>query len=164
VIFQSSQTITSTYFNFFDFPKIGKVRDVTAVLGQIQWSPSASRGRGGRGQGGCALSGNAQGRRAQQGGRASRPRLILVSVLGSESQARPPALHIHLWLDHIETFPEDLLAQSERLLTKEAQGLPAAIMGAKRASTPSMLHLISHVNSTPPRAGKRPTPCVSAVS
>jgi hypothetical protein len=29
VIFQSSQTITSTYFNFFDFPKIGKVRDVT---------------------------------------------------------------------------------------------------------------------------------------
>jgi hypothetical protein len=29
VIFQSSQTITSTYFNIFDFPKIGKVRDVT---------------------------------------------------------------------------------------------------------------------------------------
>jgi hypothetical protein len=29
VIFQSIQTITSTYFNFFDFPKIGKVRDVT---------------------------------------------------------------------------------------------------------------------------------------
>jgi hypothetical protein len=29
VIFQSSQTIISTHFNFFDFPKIGKVRDVT---------------------------------------------------------------------------------------------------------------------------------------
>jgi hypothetical protein len=29
VIFHLSQTITSTYFNFFAFPKIGKVRDVT---------------------------------------------------------------------------------------------------------------------------------------
>jgi hypothetical protein len=60
--------------------------------------------------------------------------------------------------------PEDLLAQSERLLTKEARGLPTVVMGAKRASTPSMLHLISRVNSTPPQAGKRPTPRVSAVS
>jgi hypothetical protein len=31
VIFQSRQTITSTHFNFFDFPKIGKVRDVTVT-------------------------------------------------------------------------------------------------------------------------------------
>jgi hypothetical protein len=31
VIFQTSQTITSTHFNFFDFPKIGKVRDVTVA-------------------------------------------------------------------------------------------------------------------------------------
>jgi hypothetical protein len=60
--------------------------------------------------------------------------------------------------------PEDLLVQSERLLTKEARGLPAAVMGAKRASTPSMLPLISHVSSTPPRAGKRTTPRVSGVS
>jgi hypothetical protein len=36
----------------------------TVVPGQIQRSPSASRGRGGRGQGGRAPSGNAQGRRA----------------------------------------------------------------------------------------------------
>jgi hypothetical protein len=57
----------------------------TAVPGQIQRSPSASRGRGGRGQGGRAPSGNAQGRRAQQGGRASRPHQISVPVLGSES-------------------------------------------------------------------------------
>jgi hypothetical protein len=77
----------------------------TAVLGQIQRSPSASRGRGGRRQGGCAPGGNAQGHRAQQGGRASRPRQIPVSAPGSESQARPPVLHIHLWLDHAETFP-----------------------------------------------------------
>jgi hypothetical protein len=36
----------------------------TAVPGQIQRSPSVSRGRGGRGQGGRAPSGNAQGRHA----------------------------------------------------------------------------------------------------
>jgi hypothetical protein len=47
---------------------------VTACPGQIQRSPSASQGRGGRGQGGRALSCNARGRRAQQGGRAGRPR------------------------------------------------------------------------------------------
>jgi hypothetical protein len=58
----------------------------------------------------------------------------------------------------------DPLAQSERLLTKEARGLQAVVMGARRASTPSMLCLISHVSSTPPRAGKRPTPRVSAAS
>jgi hypothetical protein len=37
----------------------------TVGPGQVQRSPSASRGRGGRGQGGCALGCNAQGRRAQ---------------------------------------------------------------------------------------------------
>jgi hypothetical protein len=60
--------------------------------------------------------------------------------------------------------PRDLLAQSERLLTKEARGLPAAVRGAKRASTPSMLCLISRANSTTPWAGKQPTPRVSAGS
>jgi hypothetical protein len=77
----------------------------TAGPGQIQRSSSASRGRGGRGQGGHALSGNARGRRAQQGGGAGRPRQVPVLAPGSESQARPPALHIHLWLDHVEAFP-----------------------------------------------------------
>jgi hypothetical protein len=77
----------------------------TVVPGQIQRSPSASRGHGGHGQGGRAPSGNAQGRRAQQGGGASRPRLIPESAPGSESQARPSALHIHLWLDHVEMSP-----------------------------------------------------------
>jgi hypothetical protein len=77
----------------------------TVVPGQIQRSPSASRGHGGRGQGGHAPSGNAQGCRAQQGGGASRTHLIPESAPGSESQARPSVLHIHLWLDHTETFP-----------------------------------------------------------
>jgi hypothetical protein len=60
--------------------------------------------------------------------------------------------------------PRDLLAQSERWLIKEARGLPAAVRGARRASTPSMLRLTSRANSTAPLAGKRPTSRVSAVS
>jgi hypothetical protein len=57
----------------------------TAVPSQIQRSPSASRGRGGRGRGGHVPSGNAQGHRVEQGGGASRPRQILVPAPGSES-------------------------------------------------------------------------------
>jgi hypothetical protein len=57
----------------------------TTVPSQIQRSPSANRGRGGRGQGGRVPSGNAQGRHTQQGGGASRPRQIPVPALGSES-------------------------------------------------------------------------------
>jgi hypothetical protein len=76
----------------------------TAGSGQIQRSPSASQGRGGHGQGGRAPSCSARGRRAQQGGGAGRPHQVPVPAPGSESQARPPALHIHLWLDHIEAF------------------------------------------------------------
>jgi hypothetical protein len=136
----------------------------TAVLGQIQRSPSTSRGHGGRGQGGHAPSGNAQGRRAQQGGGASRPRQIPVSVPGGSPRLAHQRCTSTCGLTMSRWSPEDLLAQSERLLTKEARGLPAAVMGAKRASTPSMLHLISRVNSTPPRAGKQPTPRISAVS
>jgi hypothetical protein len=60
--------------------------------------------------------------------------------------------------------PRDLLAQSERHLTKEARGLSAAVRGARRAGIPSMLRLTSRANSTTPWAGKRPTPCVSAGS
>jgi hypothetical protein len=73
----------------------------TIVPGQIQRSPLAGRGRGGRGQGGRALSGISQDHRAQQGGGVCRPCLIQESAPGSESQAHPTALHIHLWLDHI---------------------------------------------------------------
>jgi hypothetical protein len=95
----------------------------TIIPGQIQRSPSASRGRGGRGQGGRALSGNAQGCRAQQGGEASRPCLIPESVPGLESQACPSALHIHLWLDHVKTSPRGS-ASSKRAASD--QGGPGA--------------------------------------
>jgi hypothetical protein len=113
----------------------------TAGLDQIQRSPSASQGRGGHGQGGRALSCNTRGRRAQQGGRASRPCQVPVPAPGSG-------------LTTSRRSPGDLLAQSERLLTKEARGLPAAVRDAKRASTPSILRLTSRTNSTTPRARK----------
>jgi hypothetical protein len=73
--------------------------------GQIWRSPSASQGRGGRGQGGHAPSCNARGHRAQQVGGAGRPRHVPVPAQGPGSQARPSALHIHLWLDHMEALP-----------------------------------------------------------
>jgi hypothetical protein len=75
-------------------------------LGQIQRSPSASQGRGGRGQGGRAPSRDARGRRAQQAGGAGRPRQVPAPMPGLEPQARQPALHIHLWLDHMKALPK----------------------------------------------------------
>jgi hypothetical protein len=132
--------------------------------GQIQRSSSASQGRGGCGQGGRAPSCNARGRRAQQGGGAGRPRQVTVPAPGSESQAHPPALHIHLWLDHVEAFPKGSASSKRAASDQGGPGLPAVVRGAKRASTPSMPRLTSHANSTTPRAGKRPTPCVSAGS
>jgi hypothetical protein len=86
--------------------------------GQIQWSPSASQGRGGRGQGGHAPSCNTRCRRAQQGGGAGRPRQVSVPAPGSESQACPLALHIHLWLDHVEAFPKGS-ASSKRAVSDQ---------------------------------------------
>jgi hypothetical protein len=136
----------------------------TADPGQIQRSLSASRGRGGRGHGGRAPSCNARGRRAQQGGRAGRPRQVSVPAPGSESQARPLALHIHLWLVHVEAFPRGPASSKRAASDQEARGLPAAVRGAKKASTPSMLHLTNRASSTTPRAGKQPTPHVSAGS
>jgi hypothetical protein len=99
----------------------------TDVPAQIQRSPSASRGRGGHGQGGRAPSGNAQGRCAQQGGGASRPRLITESVPGSESQAHPSALHIHLWLDHVKTSSRG--SASSKRATSDQGGPGAAGSG-----------------------------------
>jgi hypothetical protein len=95
----------------------------TVIPGQIQWSPSAGQGRGGRGQGGRARSGNAQGRRTQQGGGGSRPRSIQVSVPGSEFQVHPSMLHIHLWLDHVKTSSRGS-ASSKRVASD--QGGPGA--------------------------------------
>jgi hypothetical protein len=102
----------------------------TVVPGQIQRSPSASRGRGGCGQGGRAPSSNAQGRRAQQGGGASRPRLIAESAPGSESQARPSVLHVHLWLDHVKTSSRG--SASSKRVTSDQGGPGAAGSGHGR--------------------------------
>jgi hypothetical protein len=56
--------------------------------GQIQRSPSVGQGRGGRGQGGCAPSCDARGRRAQQASGAGRPRQVPAPTPGLEPQAR----------------------------------------------------------------------------
>jgi hypothetical protein len=85
-----ASTTLSEFYNVHGDAPTELARDLhrsfaTVVPGQIQRSPSASRGRGGRGQGGPAPSGNAQGRRTQQGGGASGPRLIVESAPGSES-------------------------------------------------------------------------------
>jgi hypothetical protein len=124
---RASTTLSEFYDMHGDAPT-ELVRDLrhnfaTVIPGQVQRSPSASRGRGGRGQGGHALSGNAQGRCVQQGGGASRPRSIEESAPGSESQARPSALHIHLWLDHTKTLPRGS-ASSKRAASD--QGGPGA--------------------------------------
>jgi hypothetical protein len=110
----------------------------TAALGQIQRTPLTSRGHEGRGQGGRLPSGNARGHHAQQGGEASKPCQIPVPVLGSSPRLAHRRCTSTCGLTMSIHSPEDLLAQSERLLTKEARGLPVAVMGAKRASTPSM--------------------------
>jgi hypothetical protein len=103
----------------------------TVVPGQIQRSPSASRGHGRRGQGGRAPSANAQGRHVQQGSGASRPRLIPMSAPGSESQARSPALHIHLWLDHVETFPRGSVSSKRAASDQGGPGAAGSGHGRK---------------------------------
>jgi hypothetical protein len=87
----------------------GQRRDhglTTVGPSRVQRSPSAGQGQGGRGQGGRAPSYNARGRRAQQAGRDGRPRQVPVPAPGLGSQARQPALYIHLWLDHMKTLPK----------------------------------------------------------
>jgi hypothetical protein len=73
---------------------------------RVQRSPSADQGQGGRGQGGRALSCNARGRSAQQAGGDGRPCQVPVPAPGLGSQARQPALHIHLWLEHMKMLPK----------------------------------------------------------
>jgi hypothetical protein len=53
-----------------------------------------------------------------------------VPVPGSESQARPPALHIHLWLDHVEAFPRG--SASSKRAASDQEGLGAADSGQGR--------------------------------
>jgi hypothetical protein len=90
----------------------------TAGPSQIQRSPSTSPGFGGRGQGGRAPSGNTRGRRVQQVGGAEGPRPVLAPTPGLEPQARQPALHIHLWLDHMKKLPKGS-ASSKRAATDQ---------------------------------------------
>jgi hypothetical protein len=93
---------------------------------QVQRSPSTSPGFGGRGQGGRAPSSNTRGCRVQQAGGARGPRPVPAPMPGLEPQVRQPALHIHLWLDHMKKLPKGP-ASSKRAATD--QGGPGAAGG-----------------------------------
>jgi hypothetical protein len=95
---------------------------------QVQRSPSTSLGFGGRGQGGRAPSGNTRGRRVQQAGGAGGPRPVPVPTPGLEPQVHQPALHIHLWLDHMKKLPKGP-ASSKRAAAD--QGGPGAAGGGQ---------------------------------
>jgi hypothetical protein len=97
---------------------------------QIQRSPSAGQGYGGRGQGGHAPSCNTRGRRAQQAGGDGRPRQIPAPAPRLEPQTRQPALHIHLWLDHMKTLPKG--SASSKRAAADQGGLGAAGSGQGR--------------------------------
>jgi hypothetical protein len=55
-----------------------------------------------------------------------------VPALGSESQARPPALHIHLWLDHVETFPKGSASSKRAASDKGGPGDVDGGQGCKK--------------------------------
>jgi hypothetical protein len=98
---------------------------------QIQWSPLTSLGYGGREQGGRALSSNTRGRRAQQAGTTGRPRPVPVPMLGLEPQARQPALHIHLWLDHMKTLPRGPASSKRAAIDQGGPGAAGGGQGRK---------------------------------
>jgi hypothetical protein len=127
--------------------------------GQIQRSPSASQGCGGRGQRGRAPSSNTRGRRAQQAGGAGRPCPVPAQMPGLEPQARQPALHIHLWLDHMKTLPRGP-ASSKRAATD--QGGPGAAGGGQgrkegKYTLDAALDQLCKFHSTPGREATHST-------
>jgi hypothetical protein len=99
--------------------------------GQIQRSPSASQGHGGRGQGGRAPSCNARGCHTQQAAGAGRPCQVPASVLGLESQAHPLALHIHLWLDHMKALPKGSASTKRAASDQGGPGATGSSQGRK---------------------------------
>jgi hypothetical protein len=131
-----ASTMLSKFYNAHGDVPTELARDLRrsfATVGprQIQRSPSANRGRGGRGQRGHAPSGNVQGCRAQQDGGAGGPHQVLVPVPGPESQTRPPALHIHLWLDHVEAFPRGSASSKRAASDQGGPGAAGSSQGRK---------------------------------
>jgi hypothetical protein len=97
-------------------------------LPRVRRPPSADQGPGGRGQGGCAPSCNARGHRTQPASRRGRPRQVPVPAPDLGSQARQPALHVYLWLDHLKMLPKGS-ASSKRAAAD--QGGPGAADGGQ---------------------------------
>jgi hypothetical protein len=131
---------------------------------QIQRPPSSSQGSEGYGQGGHAPSLYGRGCHAQWVGGYGQPHQVLAPATELRYQARQPALHIHLWLDHMKALTKGSTSSKRAAADQGGPGLPAVVKGARRASTPSMQRSTSHANSIAPPAGKRPTPRVSVAS
>jgi hypothetical protein len=95
---------------------------------QIQRSPSSSQGPEEPDQGGRAPRCNSRGCHAQRSGGNGQQHQVPALMAEPRAQARPPArdrasqpaLHVHLWLDHMKA-PAKSSASSKRMrLTKEA--------------------------------------------
>jgi hypothetical protein len=54
-----------------------------------------------------------------------------VPAPGSESQARPLALHIHLWLDHVEAFPKGFASSKRATSDQGGPGVAGSGQGHK---------------------------------
>jgi hypothetical protein len=96
----------------------------------IQRPPSSRQDLEGRGRGGRAPSCNGRGRRPQRAGGDGRPRQVPALATEPRSQAHQPALHIHLWLDHMKALTKGP-ASSKRVAAGQG-GLGAAGNGQGR--------------------------------
>jgi hypothetical protein len=133
---------------------------------QIQRSPSSSQGLEaiGNGHGGRAPSCNGPGHHAQRIGGDVRQRQVLAPAAELRSQVCQPALHVHLWLDHMKVLTNGS-ASSKRAVAD--QGGPEAAgsgQGGKEGkyTLDAALDQSCKFHSTLGREG--PTPCVSAAS
>jgi hypothetical protein len=98
---------------------------------QIQRSPLPVQGLGGRGQSGHALSCNGRGHRAQWAGREGRPRHVPAAAAKLRTQARQPALHVHLWLDHMKALTKGSASSKRAAADQGGPGAAGSGQGRK---------------------------------
>jgi hypothetical protein len=88
------------------------------------------QGLEGRGRGGHALSCSRRGR-AQRAGGGGRARQDQPPATEQGSQARQPALHIHLWLDHMKTVPRGSASSKRAAANQGGPGVAGSGQGLK---------------------------------
>jgi hypothetical protein len=76
-----------------------------------------------------------------------------------ESQARPPALHIHLWLDHMETLPKGSASSKRTASDQGGLGAAGSGQGCKEGkyTLDAMLDQPCKFHSTPGREATHST-------